>query len=131
LQGQIEHKRNNFPLAIDYYSSVAEKDLLWNDISLVQCLISVQNYKEAMERMEFTYKMYEKEKKDCRFLKDTYRVMAYLKRKCKGTQDPAKDSIYYYNEAIKFDKNDPSLKEELAYLLAIAEDKHKALRTMQ
>lgn len=38
--------------------------------------------------------------------------MAYLKHKFKkGTQDSSKDTAFYYNEAIKFDKNDPDLKE--------------------
>ncbi len=60
--------------------------------------------------MEFTYRVYEREKKDSRFLKDSYRLMAYLKRKCIEPQEEQKNSLYYYNEAIKYDKNDIELK---------------------
>jgi len=83
----------------------------------VQCLIAVQNYKEAMLRMDYTYKVYEREKRDMRLMKDTYRIMAYLRKKCKSCYDPTRDAIFYYNEAIKFDKSDSSLKEQLCYLL--------------
>jgi hypothetical protein len=86
-------------------------------MSLVQCLIAVQNYKEATLRIDYTYKVYEREKRDMRLMKDTYRIMAYLRKKSKSCYDPTRDAIFYYNEAIKFDKSDASLKEKLCYLL--------------
>lgn len=59
--------------------------------------------------------------------------MAYLKVKCRTKEgEQGKQAIHFYGEAIKFDKNDTLLKEQLWYLLTSVErDNHKALRTMQ
>lgn len=62
-------------------------------------------------------------------LKESFRIMAYLKYKCCEKID-SKQSIEYYTEAIKYDKSDLDLKCELSYHLTLV-DQHKALRLMQ
>jgi hypothetical protein len=51
---------------------------------MVQCMLGLQRHKEGLDSLTYTYRVYEKEKRDWRLLKDSYRMMAYLKAKCRS-----------------------------------------------